>query len=235
MEGLLLVNKPPGITSHDVVERLRRRLGLQRIGHTGTLDPIAQGLLILLLGAATKRQQEFQSHEKTYEATIEFGTQTDTADAMGRVIRSAPVPALEPARLTPILSSLTGSLVQQPPVYSAVKVHGRPSYRWAREGRPVVLRPRTVQVFEIALQALTDRTITVRLRCSAGTYVRSLAEVIAERLGTVGHVASLTRWRVGAWSLEEAVSFAWLSEAPLSDLTQQIQPVETSHARLHRS
>lgn len=224
MEGLLLVNKPPGLTSHDVVALCRRRIGVRRVGHTGTLDPIAQGLLILLVGAATKRQQALQSHEKTYEATITLGTKTETGDAAGRPVRDAPVPRLEPSRVTQVLASLLGPLSQTPPTYSAVKVHGRPAYWWARRQQPVSLPPRTVQLFALTLQHLTPQTITVRVHCSAGTYVRSLAEVIAERLGTVGHLKDLTRLSIGPWLLEDAVPLSWLAESTPEAIAQRLLP-----------
>jgi len=224
MDGMLLVNKPPGMTSHDVVQAARRRLGQRRIGHTGTLDPMAQGLLILLVGSATKRQQAFQRHEKSYEACVQLGRQTDTGDAEGRVIRTAEVPALARAHVETVLATLTGPMTQTPPVYSAVKVRGRPSYWWARKQQSVSLRSRTIHISAVSLCDLTADTLTVRVDCSAGTYVRTIAEVLAERLGTVGHVAALTRLRIGAWVLDEAIALAELTEAPTDRLAEFLRP-----------
>lgn len=231
VEGMLLVNKPRGMTSHDVVQIVRRKLGIRRIGHTGTLDPLAEGLLILLVGAATHYQQAFQGHDKMYEATIAFGTQTDTGDAMGRVVRSAPVPAIQQDRVVEVLESFRGSFAQTPPTFSAVKVQGRPAYWWARRHQPQPLSPRRVQISDIALLACGPCTLTVRLRCSAGTYVRTLAESIAERLGTVGHVTSLTRLRIGQWHLGDAKPLTWITEASPAEVARELRAVAAIDAQ----
>ena len=224
-EGMLVVNKPQGATSHDVVQLLRRRLGVRRIGHTGTLDPIAEGVLVLLIGRATKFQQRLQSQRKSYETVIRLGVQTDTGDAWGQAGRTAPVPPLERAQLEGILRSLVGPLTQVPPRFSAVKVRGRPLYWWARRGETVEAKPRTIEILSIELlDCQTDR-FRCRIECSSGTYIRSLAETIAERLGTVGHVAQLVRRTVGPWRLEQAVDVPWLSRATLEELRSAIRPV----------
>ncbi len=230
VEGMLLVEKPPGMTSHDVVQIVRRKLAIKRIGHTGTLDPIARGLLILLVGPATKHQQAFQRHEKTYEAVLQLGLQTDTGDAAGRTLTTAPVPALTRDQVVRVLATFQGDLSQVPPTYSAVKVRGRPAYWWARRRTPVTLASRTVHIAELSLVDLSAETITFRVRCSAGTYIRTLAESIAERLGTVGHVTALVRVRVGQWSLDEAMPFSWLAQATSEALGQQLQPVRLPQA-----
>ncbi len=224
-EGLLLVQKPAGVTSHDVVEVVRRKLGVQRVGHAGTLDPMAEGLLVVLVGAATKSQRAFQQHEKSYEATIRFGAQTDTADATGAIIAQAPVPVLDAQRIATVLASFEGPLSQTPPAFSAVKVRGRPAYWWARRRQPVVLPPRLVQIHALSLQRLERDTLTIRVQCSAGTYIRTLAEVIAKALGTVGHLTSLTRLSVGAWRLEQAVPLAWIADATPQILCERLMPV----------
>lgn len=228
VEGMLFVNKPPGPTSHDVVEILRRQLGMKRIGHTGTLDPMAEGLLILLVGSATKHQHAFQTHEKTYEAVLTLGTQTDTGDATGTVVRRAPIPTLDRARIEGVLTSLEGHSSQAPPSYSAVKVQGRPAYWWARRRQPVSLSSRMIQVFELSLMACTSQTIAFRVRCSAGTYVRTLAEAIAQRLGTVGHLSALIRVRIGPWGLGEAKSLEWIAQASPELLARAILPVSVA-------
>ena len=225
LEGLLLVNKPTGMTSHDVVQIVRRKLAMQQIGHTGTLDPMAQGLLILLVGAATKSQQTFQAHDKTYEATLRLGTQTDTGDAAGQLVRTAPIPPLDRVRVAGVLASFQGSLAQRPPAYSAIKVHGRPAYWWARRHHSMVLPARQVQLFELSLIDVTPQTITFRVHCSAGTYIRTLGESIAERLGTVGCLSSLVRFSIGPWSLDEASSLSWILHVPPDLLAKQVQPI----------
>jgi tRNA pseudouridine55 synthase len=231
-EGLLLVDKPQGVTSFDVVRLLRRRLGIRRIGHTGTLDPIAQGLLIMLVGEGTKHQQAFQSHDKVYAASVRLGVQTDTGDTEGQVIREAPVPALDRARVAGVLASLVGPLTQIPPAFSAVKVRGRPSYWWARRRQTVERRERTVRIFSASLEQLTTDHLAFRVHCSAGTYIRTLAELLAERLGTVGHVDALTRERIGEWPLAEARPLAWFEHAAVEDILQQLRPIPPRHASL---
>ncbi len=231
MEGLLLVAKPAGITSHDAVELLRRRLGLRRIGHTGTLDPMAEGLLILLVGGATKQQQALQGHDKVYEAVLQLGAQTDTGDAAGEVIRTAPVPPLDRARVQEVLAFFRGPLAQTPPAYSAVKVKGRPAYWWARRRQAVTLASRDVQIHDTALLDMTEETVAFRVACSAGTYIRTLGESIAGRLGTVGHVRRLVRLQIGAWRLADAHPLSWISATSPEAIAAALQPVSSKALR----
>lgn len=223
--GILLVHKSPGMTSHDVVQLARRRLGTRRIGHTGTLDPMAEGLLILVIGSATKQQQALQAQRKTYEAVIQFGVQTDTSDAWGRPLQTASVPPLDPARVRAVLASCRGTLTQVPPTFSAVKVQGRPLYDWARRGQPRVAAPRQIEIFSIELLEVANDWIRVRVACSSGTYIRRLAETIAERLGTVGHLTRLLRLVVGPWQLCHAQPTQWLAQAPVEELWEAVQRV----------
>lgn len=227
-DGMLVVAKPQGSTSHDVVQLLRRRLGVKRIGHTGTLDPIAEGVLILLVGQATKFQQQLQSQRKSYDAAIRLGAQTDTGDAWGRTVRTAVVPPIGRRQAEGLLRALIGPLTQVPPRFSAVKVRGHPLYWWARRGEAVDAKPRTVEIYDAHLLDLAPDRLSCRIDCSSGTYIRSLAELLAERLGTVGHVAQLTRRAVGSWTLERAVDTAWLSRAPLEEIQSAIRPVVLS-------
>lgn len=231
-EGLLIVNKRLGMTSHDVVQLTRRKLGIRQIGHGGTLDPMASGVLMLLIGGATKHQRAVQAHRKWYEAMIRLGTQTDTADAWGQVLRTASVPALTPDRVSAVLASCVGSLTQVPPAFSAVKVRGRPLYWWARRGRPVVAAPRTVEVFAIEFLELRDDRLTCRVECSAGTYIRALAETIAERLGTLGHVGGLIRLSVGPWTLAQALDLGWMATASSEALWACVQPINAASQNL---
>ncbi len=233
MQGMLLVNKPAGMTSHDVAQVVRRKLGVRRVGHTGTLDPMAEGLLILLVGEATKHQAAFQHHEKAYEATVWLGTRTDTGDATGRAVETTPVLPLDPDGVAGVLASMRGAVSQTPPSYSAVKVRGRPAYWWARRNAPVALRARTVQIAELTLVRLTPPTLTFRVRCSAGTYVRTLAEQIAQRLGTVGHLTALTRVRIGEWTVEDAKPLAWIQQADPASISHALLPVPASPTLPH--
>lgn len=224
-EGLLLVHKPAGVTSHDVVQVIRNKLALQRVGHTGTLDPMAEGLLVVLVGRATKHQQALQGHEKCYEAVVQLGARTDTADATGSTIETAPVPRLESGRVAELLASLQGPSEQTPPAYSALKVRGKPAYWWARRRQPITLSARAIHLAEVSLVRCDREAITFRVRCSAGTYVRTLGETIAERLGTVGHLSRLIRSRVGAWDVRDAKPLAWYAKASPAMVAQQLLPV----------
>lgn len=234
-DGLLVVNKPQGMTSHDVVQVVRRRIGLQRVGHTGTLDPIAEGVLVILVGAATKYQQVLQTQRKVYEALIQLGVQTDTGDAWGKVLRTAPVPAVERRQLEEMLRSFIGPITQTPPAFSAVKVQGRPLYWWTRRGVLKVAQPRTVEILSLDLLQWNGSALTCRIACSSGTYIRTLAEAIAARLGTVGHVKALTRCAVGLWELARAVTVPWLQAASEEDVRAALRPVITADASASRA
>jgi len=224
-DGILVVNKPRGMTSHDVVQLLRQKLEARRIGHAGTLDPLAEGVLVLLVGSAVKHQRDIQAHRKRYEALIGLGTQTDTGDAWGRAVARAPIPLLDERTVKACLSSFVGILEQVPPAFSAVKVHGRPLYWWARHGTKLTARPRAVELFAIELLGLRDDALRVRLDCSSGTYVRSLAEAVASRLGTVGHVRELVRLAVGPWDLSCARDLLWLKAASAEEIRAALQPI----------
>ena len=233
-DGILIINKAPGMTSHDVVELVRRRLGTRRIGHTGTLDPMAEGVLVLVIGTATKHQQRLQAHRKQYDATMRLGTQTDTGDAWGHVIRTAPVPALSLARIEAALRSCIGPQLQTPPMFSAVKIEGRPLYHWARRGTPRTAAPRPVEIFSLALHEFTPDTIHFHVDCSTGTYIRNLAELVAERLETVGHLSRLVRLTVGEWHLDEAHPVEWLRHASVEAIWEAVRPIQELHASPHR-
>ena len=234
-DGVLVVNKPPGLTSHDVVLLIRRRLSIRKVGHVGTLDPMARGVLVVLVGTATRSQQTLQAHRKTYETIIQLGTATETGDAWGRPLRTAPVPSLDAAHVTRVLSSFVGRVTQTPPSYSAVKVGGRPLYWWARRGIPMAAKPRTVEIFALDLLEFTGDHVRCRITCSSGTYIRSLAETIATALGTVGHVRELVRLSVGPWDLAQALDLEWLSCASLEDIRRTLCPLELVDARAQGS
>ena len=229
-DGVLIVNKAKGMTSHDVVQLARRKLKLRRIGHTGTLDPIAEGVLVLLVGRATKAQQQAQTYRKRYEATVRLGIQTDTGDAWGQTRQTAPVPLLARHEVEAVLAAFVGPLVQTPPPFSAVKVQGRPLYWWARKGQHPSVPSRTVQLFAVDLLDLTGDRLRIRVECSSGTYIRSLAEAIAQRLGTVGHVSELTRLTVGTWELADAISVQQMMDASEHDVWKWIWPLGQVHA-----
>ena len=216
-DGFLIVDKPPGVTSHDVVAVVRAVTGLKKVGHTGTLDPFATGVLPLALGSATRLIQFLDEREKVYDATLRLGAATDTGDPTGTVIAEAPVPSLSRARVVEVLASFVGPRQQVPPRYSAVKVAGRPLYDYARRGEDVAIAARPVDVFGMELLDMGDATLRVRIRCSRGTYARVLAEEIGEALGTVAHLEALRRDASGAFTLEQSVGMARIADIVAGD------------------
>jgi tRNA pseudouridine55 synthase len=201
------------MTSHDVVSRLRRALGTRKIGHGGTLDPLATGLLVLGVGQGTKLLWFITDWDKEYDATVALGTETDTLDAEGQVVASAPVPALEVDGVQRIAASLCGPLLQIPPAYSAIKQAGEPVYRRARRGEVVELPARAVVLHSLLATLADAATLQLQLRCSKGFYVRSLARDLSTELGTLGHLSALRRTHVGPFALVEAVPWAMVDAA----------------------
>jgi tRNA pseudouridine55 synthase len=213
--GLLLVDKPAGPTSHDVVQAARRALRQRRIGHTGTLDPAATGLLVLCVGRATRLQQFLLAWPKTYEGEIRLGFATTTYDADGTPVEpTRPAPPLEPERLGELAARFTGDLEQLPPPYSAKKIAGRKFYELAREGQEVPREAKHVRVFAFRLEPVDEEHLRFSVTCSSGTYVRSLAHDIGEALGCGGHLASLRRVAVGPWQVADGVSAETLANRP---------------------
>lgn len=225
LDGVLVVHKPAGPTSHDVVVCARRSLGVSRIGHTGTLDPQASGVLPLVLGQATRLARHLTGSDKEYEATIRFGAVTDTYDAAGTVIsESGRVPTREAVEAG--LAAFVGTFDQVPPLYSAKMVEGERSYARARAGKPLQPEPVRVTAHALVLTALEGARATVRVRCSAGFYVRSLAHDLGAALGVGGHLDGLVRTEAAGFGLADAVPFADLVTAPRSDLAAAVQPME---------
>jgi tRNA pseudouridine55 synthase len=191
--GILLLDKPEGMSSNAALQRVRRLLGGCKAGHAGSLDPLATGMLPLCLGEATKIAGEILSNRKRYRFTIGLGVRTATGDREGAVIEQAPVPRGWQQSLEAVLTGFSGPRKQVPPMYSALKREGRPLYELARAGVTVERAPREIEIFELALVSLGDETVDLDVLCSKGTYVRTLAEEIAQALGTCGHVAALRR------------------------------------------
>ena len=206
MDGVLLINKPSGMTSHDVVERVRRILKEKRVGHTGTLDPLATGLLVMCVGTATRFARFFEAGEKEYEAVMRLGVVTDTQDAEGRALEERTYRPPEPAAIVETFRRFTGPIVQQPPAFSALKVGGVASYKLARQGKAVSLKPRDVAIYSLDLLAFEDPFIRFAVRCSKGTYIRTLCADIGSDLGMGAHLTSLVRTRSGRFALREAVT-----------------------------
>ncbi len=195
MDGVLNINKPSGMTSHDVVERVRRILREKRIGHTGTLDPLATGVLVLCVGKATRIAQYLEAGEKEYKAVMRLGVSTDTLDAEGQVLATKSYTPPEKQRIIEVMKGFTGSIMQRPPAYSAVKVAGVPSYRLAREGRAELLKPRPITIFSIELTAFEDPLVSLLVRCSKGVIH---PHVVRRNRGCFGHGSASCRSRKNA-------------------------------------
>jgi len=202
-DGVLLVDKPEGVTSHDVVAAARRAIGVRRIGHLGTLDPFATGLLVLLVGRATRLAPFVDAEPKVYEATIAFGAETATDDRTGTTVRTAPVP--QPGAVDAGMQQLTGVIDQLPPAYSAKKHEGMRAYEIARRGGSVELAATRVTIHRWDIKGRTEATLAVRIECSGGTYIRALARDLGRLAGSAAHLARLRRLRSGCFSVAEAV------------------------------
>ena len=202
VEGLLLVDKPAGMTSHDVVQHVRRIYGERSIGHLGTLDPFATGLLVLLLGRATRLATFIETEPKVYEAVIKFGDETDTDDATGTVIRSAPLPSESAVRSA--VRTLTGRISQIPPVYSAKSIDGTRAYDAARRGEPLDLPAADVTVHEWCIERFGDDALTATITCSGGTYIRALARDLGRLTSSAANLHALRRTRVGGFNVSDA-------------------------------
>lgn len=204
-DGILLVDKPTGITSHDAVDRVRRALGIKKVGHSGTLDPMASGLLVMGIGRGTRLLRFFADLDKEYEGTGRLGVETDTLDAGGEVVRTTPVEVSEPD-LRSAMKELTGEIEQRPPAYSAVQVGGERSYKAARRGEVLEVPPRAVRVDTFELERFSPPDFEFRVVCSSGTYVRSLVADAGTSLGTGAHLTRLVRTRIGRFMLDKAMS-----------------------------
>lgn len=234
MEGFLLIDKPDGMTSHDVVDRVRKLTGERRVGHAGTLDPFATGLLIIGVGRpATREMQKLVGLDKRYKATFLLGAESDTDDKTG-VITENPIQSnLSEASLQEALQTFTGTIEQIPPAYSAIKVKGKKLYEAAREGKPIEVKARQVEIHEITLtnvQTLEEKPIVnVEIHCGSGTYIRAIARDLGRKLGGGGYVEVLERTHIGPYTIDAA--------APLDSLTPEgvqacLQPVETFLSQL---
>jgi tRNA pseudouridine55 synthase len=225
MDGVLVVDKPVGPSSHDIVVVARRSLGISRIGHTGTLDPQASGVLPLVLGQATRLAQHLTGSDKEYLATIRFGVITDTHDAVGEVIQSTDARPTRP-EIETALSRFRGTFAQTPPTYSAKMVDGERSYVLARAGKAVTSAAVLVTTHALELESFEAPLACVRVRCSAGFYVRSLAHDLGQVVGTGAILQALVRTEAAGFRLEEAIAFETLVKAPRADLRTHIRPLE---------
>lgn len=233
LHGVLLVDKPAGMTSNRVLQQLKHHLNARKAGHTGALDPLATGVLPVCFGEATKFSQFLLDADKAYETRAALGARTDTADADGTVTERAPVPELTDEQIENLLAEqFTGELEQVPPRYSALKHEGKPLYKLAREGKPVPVKRRLVSLHETRLLGRSADWLDLYLRCSKGTYVRSFVEDLAVALGTVAHVSRLRRVQHGHFSSADCTSLDDLLALAPEVLVQQLLPVDTCIAGL---
>lgn len=213
ISGVLVVDKPVGLTSHDVVQVIRKGTNIRRAGHTGTLDPRASGVLVVLVGPAVRLSEYVSASDKRYQATVRLGTSTDTYDADGRIISTAPVDKITEAQFEDALENFVGEIEQVPPPYSAIKIKGRKAYEMAREGEEIELEPRRIKVYSLELLEWAPPEAVIDVYCSSGTYVRSLAHDVGEKLGCGAHLVGLRRTKSGRFTLRDAVPLRKLRDA----------------------
>ena len=215
MDGIILINKPKGCTSHDIVNKIKHILN-EKVGHTGTLDPNATGLLPILVGKGTKISQYLINHDKEYKVELKLGLKTDTADSEGRVLEEKEVQEniLENENVQNTLQSFVGKQKQIPPMYSAIKVNGKKLYEYARKDIKFELEPRDIEIYEITLLDIDkiENIVKFTVKCSKGTYIRSLCEDIAAKLGTIGYMKELNRLQVGIFKIEDSIKIEGLEE-----------------------
>ncbi len=206
MDGIIVINKEKEYTSHDVVAKLKKKLNISKVGHTGTLDPNATGVLPILIGKGTKFSKYLINHDKIYEVELELGKKTDTADIEGKVIEEKNVDEKYiKENLLQVLESFVGKQEQIPPMYSAIKKNGKKLYEYARAGEKVDIEPRKIEIYKIDLNKYDKNIISFVVSCSKGTYIRSLCEDIAEKLNTLGYMKNLKRLQVGKFNIKDAV------------------------------
>ena len=213
ISGVLVVDKPVGLTSHDVVQVVRKGTNIRRAGHTGTLDPRASGVLVILIGPAVRLSEYVSASDKRYQAVVRLGATTDTYDADGRVLSTSPVDKITESQFETALEEFVGEIEQVPPPYSAIKIKGRKAYEMAREGEEVDMQPRKIHVYSLELLEWAPPEAVIDVYCSSGTYVRSLAHDMGEKLGCGAHLIGLRRTKSGRFTLRDAVPLRKLRDA----------------------
>jgi len=227
IDGVLLIDKAPGMTSHDVVAIVRKRLNLKKVGHCGTLDPLATGLLLIVLGRGTKIQDLLMAEDKEYTGTMQLGVTTDSQDADGQVVETKPVPELERTQIDAAFEKYHGDFYQLPPMVSAIKQGGVPLYKLARQGKTVEREPRFVHVFTHEILGIQLPEISFRVVCSKGFYVRTYAFDIGNELGCGAHLSSLRRTKSGRFSVEGAVTVEQLKTEDWSWIAKKVLDLPT--------
>ena len=238
IDGIILINKEKGYTSHDIVNKIKHMFNV-KVGHTGTLDPNATGLLPILIGKGTKLSYYLINHDKKYEVTLKLGEKTDTADAEGQVIQEQNVEkiSLKKQNVENILKSFIGKQMQTPPIYSAIKVNGKKLYEYARKNIEVEIKPREIEVYDIKLIKIDEEKNEIQfvVHCSKGTYIRSLCEDIAEKLKTVGFMKELNRTKVGIFDIQDSIKLEELNQNKEDEkfLNQHIISIENLFKKLY--
>jgi tRNA pseudouridine55 synthase len=224
LDGAILIDKPAGPTSHDVVDAIRRRFGIKKVGHCGTLDPNATGLLIIVLGRGTKLSEKLMGDDKAYEGTIQFGVATDSYDADGEITETKPVPPLKLDQLNEAAATFTGDLMQIPPMVSAIKKAGVPLYKLARKGIEIEREPRLVHIYNFRFSEYREPTGQFRITCTKGTYVRSMAHELGQKIGCGAHLATLRRTASGKFDVAGTTPLAEVLKLTPAELEKKVIP-----------
>ena len=224
LDGAILIDKPAGPTSHDVVDAIRRHFGIKKVGHCGTLDPGATGLLIIVLGRGTKLSERLMSDDKVYEGSIKFGETTDSYDADGELLASLPVPPMTLEELNEMAGEFIGDLMQTPPMVSAIKKGGVPLYKLARKGLEVEREPRLIHIYNFRFTVYKEPVGQFRLACTKGTYVRSVAHDLGQKLGCGAHLAALRRVTSGKFDVAQATPLAEILKLTARELENIVLP-----------
>ncbi|MBS5946575.1 MAG: tRNA pseudouridine(55) synthase TruB, partial [Peptoniphilus harei] len=226
IDGLLIFDKEKGITSHDLVYKVRKKLGIKKVGHTGTLDPMATGVLVISIGKGTKTSDYILSSDKVYEAKIKLGVLTDSYDITGKILEEENVNFTE-EEIKDALIKLTGKISQRPPIYSALKVKGKKLYEYAREGKDVEIKKRDVEIYKIELLDFNGKDeFKILTKVSKGTYIRSLANDLGRSLGTFGTLTELRRTRSGSFKIEDAIKVSDFEKLSLDEIKEKILPMD---------
>ena len=231
MNGIIIINKNQGYTSHDIVHKIKK-ISKEKVGHTGTLDPMAQGVLPILIGKATQCSKYLINHDKIYKVKLKLGIKTDTADSEGNIIEKTEISPeiLNEKKILQAINSMKGKQEQIPPIYSAIKVNGKKLYEYARKGQEVEIKPRQIEIYNIILNNIDkeNKIIEYTVNCSKGTYIRSLCEDIAKKLGTIGYMENLIRLKAGEFSIENSITLEEIlnAENPYNVLEKNIITLE---------
>jgi tRNA pseudouridine55 synthase len=224
LDGAILIDKPAGPTSHDVVDAIRRKFGIKKVGHCGTLDPNATGLLVIVLGRGTKLSEKLMGGDKVYEGTVKFGEATDSYDADGEITETKPVPPMKLDQLNEAAAAFIGDQMQTPPMVSAIKKAGVPLYKLARKGIEIAREPRLVHIYNFRFTSCKPPLGQFRIACTKGTYVRSIAHELGQKLGCGAHLATLRRVTSGKFDLADATSLDGVLKFTTAELEKKVIP-----------